>query len=79
MHNLAIAMSRMDHQVTGSDDQIFEPSRTRLADNGILPKQEGWFPENITKDLDAVILGMHAHKDNPELERAKELGLDIFS
>lgn len=79
MHNLAIAMSRMGHQVTGSDDQIFEPSRTRLADNGILPKQEGWFSGNITEDLDAVILGMHAHKDNPELERAKELGLEIFS
>jgi UDP-N-acetylmuramate: L-alanyl-gamma-D-glutamyl-meso-diaminopimelate ligase len=79
MHNLAIAMCRMGHQVSGSDDQIFEPSRSRLDKEGILPEEDGWSPELISEELDAVILGMHAHKDNPELEKAKELGLQIFS
>lgn len=79
MHNLAIALSRKGAVVTGSDDEIFEPSRTRLEKQGILPMEIGWYPEKITADLDAVILGMHAREDNPELIRAKELGLNIFS
>ncbi|MDR1877090.1 MAG: Mur ligase domain-containing protein [Flavobacteriaceae bacterium] len=79
MHNLALALVQKGYQITGSDDAIFEPSRSRLEKQGILPQQTGWFPEKITKDLDAVILGMHAHKDNPELQKAKELGLRIYS
>lgn len=79
MHNLAIALSRKGAIVTGSDDEIFEPSRTRLDKQGILPKEIGWFAEKITSDLDAVILGMHAREDNPELLKAKELGLSIYS
>ena len=79
MHNLAIALKNKGFEVTGSDDAIFEPSKTRLEQKGILPKEFGWFPEKITADIDAVILGMHAHADNPELVRAKELGLKIYS
>lgn len=79
MHNLAIALHEGGHQITGSDDQIFEPSRTRLKKRGLLPAQEGWFAEKITEELDAIILGMHAREDNPELLRAQELGLNIFS
>lgn len=79
MHNLAIALSRKGATVTGSDDEIFEPSRTRLEKQGILPETIGWFPEKITTGLDAVILGMHAREDNPELLKAKELNLPIFS
>jgi len=79
MHNLAIALKNKGYEVTGSDDAIFEPSKTRLEQKGILPKEFGWFPEKITADIDAVILGMHAHADNPELARAKELGLKIYS
>lgn len=79
MHNLAIALKNKGFEVTGSDDAIFEPSKTRLEQKGILPKEFGWFPEKITADIDAVILGMHAHADNPELARAKELGLKIYS
>lgn len=79
MHNLAIALNEGGHRVTGSDDQIFEPSRGRLAARGLLPAQEGWFAEKITEELDAIILGMHAREDNPELLRAQELGLNIFS
>jgi len=80
MHNLAIAISKKDNfQVTGSDDEIFEPSRSRLKENGLLPDKLGWFPERIYKGLHAVILGMHATADNPELIRAKELGLKIYS
>ncbi|MCJ8155449.1 Mur ligase family protein [Chryseobacterium sp. SSA4.19] len=79
MHNLAIALKDKGYQVSGSDDAIFEPSRSRLEKKGILPATLGWFPEKITSDLDAVILGMHAHQDNPELARAKELGLKIYS
>lgn len=79
MHNLAIALHNSGHQVTGSDDQIFEPSRSRLADKGLLPGMEGWDEGRITEDIDAVILGMHARKDNPELLRSQELGLNIFS
>jgi UDP-N-acetylmuramate: L-alanyl-gamma-D-glutamyl-meso-diaminopimelate ligase len=79
MHNLAIALSRKGEKVTGSDDEIFEPSRTRLEKEGILPKQLGWDADKITTNIDAVILGMHAHEDNPELLKAKELGLKIYS
>jgi len=79
MHNLAIALSRKGFEVTGSDDEIFEPSKGRLKKEGLLPKQLGWNESFITADLDAVILGMHARTDNPELSRAKELGLSIFS
>jgi UDP-N-acetylmuramate: L-alanyl-gamma-D-glutamyl-meso-diaminopimelate ligase len=79
MHNLAIALSRKGANVTGSDDEIFEPSRTRLEKQGILPDTIGWFPEKINAQLDAVILGMHARADNPELLKAKELGLAIYS
>lgn len=79
MHNLAIALYLKGFSVTGSDDEIFEPSRTRLAESGLLPEKAGWFPEKITRQLDAVILGMHAKADNPELIRAQELGVKIYS
>ncbi|MEK6450237.1 MULTISPECIES: UDP-N-acetylmuramate--L-alanine ligase [Myroides] len=79
MHNLALALHAKGDVVSGSDDAIFEPSKTRLAQQGLLPEQEGWFPEKITSDIEAVILGMHAKGDNPELAKAKELGLKIYS
>lgn len=79
MHNLAIALHEKGYEVTGSDDAIFEPSASRLEKRGLLPKKLGWFPEKITSDLDAVILGMHAHADNPEMIKAQELGLKIYS
>lgn len=79
MHNLAIALHLKGHQVTGSDDEIFDPSKTRLEKYGLLPEAFGWFPEKLNKNMDAVILGMHARADNPELAMAKELGIPIFS
>src|SRR6056300_934180 len=79
MHNLALALNDMGYQVTGSDDEIFEPSKSRLKNKGILPTEIGWNPNKIHENLDAVILGMHARKDNPELLHAQELGLPIFS
>src|SRR6478672_526877 len=79
MHNLALALHNKGYQVTGSDDAIFEPSKTRLEKKGLMPKEMGWFPEKITSDIEAVILGMHAKADNPELLKAQELGLKIFS
>ena len=79
MHNLAIALSRKGINVTGSDDEIFEPSRTRLENQGILPSSIGWNADIISSDLDAVILGMHAREDNPELLKAKELNIPIYS
>jgi len=79
MHNLAIALHRQGFDVTGSDDEIFEPSRSRLDRLGLLPDKLGWHPEDITEDIDAVILGMHARADNPELKRAQELGIPVFS
>ena len=79
MHNLAIALHLKHYVVSGSDDEIFEPSASRLAAHGLLPASWGWFPEKISPDLDAVILGMHARADNPELIRAQELNLRIFS
>ena len=79
MHNLAIALHNKGEVVTGSDDEIFDPSKSRLAAKGLLPEKYGWFPEKITANIDAVILGMHAKADNPELLKAKDLGLKIFS
>jgi UDP-N-acetylmuramate: L-alanyl-gamma-D-glutamyl-meso-diaminopimelate ligase len=79
MHNLALALNHKGYNITGSDDVIFEPSKSRLADKGLLPEVIGWFPEKITNTLDAVILGMHAKADNPELLKAQELQLQIFS
>lgn len=79
MHNLAIALSRKGAHVTGSDDEIFEPSKSRLNRQGILPNSIGWDPARIHSKLDAVILGMHARIDNPELAKAKALGIPIFS
>lgn len=80
MHNLALAIQqKAGYVVTGSDDEIFDPARTHLADAGLLPDEMGWHPERITPDIDAIILGMHAREDNPELVRARELGLRIYS
>ena len=79
MHNLAISMSNKGHNISGSDDEIFEPARSRLSDHKLLPEEEGWFPAKITKDIDIIILGMHAKDDNPELLEAINLGLKIYS
>jgi UDP-N-acetylmuramate: L-alanyl-gamma-D-glutamyl-meso-diaminopimelate ligase len=79
MHNLAIALKLAGHQVSGSDDEIFEPSKSRLGNYGLLPEKFGWFPERIHSGLDAVILGMHARGENPELSRANELGIPVHS
>ena len=80
MHNLALAVaSKAGYQVTGSDDEIFDPALSHLREAGLLPDEMGWHPERITPDIDAIILGMHAREDNPELVRARELGLKIYS
>lgn len=79
MHNLALALHHKGYEVTGSDDEVFEPSKGRLAKYGLLPATMGWDEANITKDIDAVILGMHARADNPELLKAQKLGLKIYS
>lgn len=80
MHNLALAVaSKSGYIVTGSDDEIFDPALTHLREAGILPDEMGWHPERITPDIDAIILGMHAREDNPELVRARELGIKIYS
>ena len=79
MHNLALALHHKGYEVTGSDDVIFEPSKSRLEAQGLLPDSVGWDPEKISEQLDAIILGMHAKKDNPELLKAQELGLKIYS
>lgn len=79
MHNLALALQEKGNEVTGSDDMIYEPSRSRLEKKGLLPPQYGWYPEKIHSGLDAVILGMHAREDNPELAKARELGLKVYS
>lgn len=79
MHNLAISLKKNGHKISGSDDEIYEPSRTNLEKNGLLPDQMGWDPSRITRELDLIILGMHAREDNPELIRAKELGIRIES
>lgn len=79
MHNLAIALQCNHHTVSGSDDEIYNPARDRLAERGLLPSEMGWFPDRISKDLDVIILGMHARGDNPELQRAQELGIPVYS
>lgn len=79
MHNLALALHHKGDTISGSDDTIFEPSKSRLQKAGLLPESFGWFPEKITSDVDAIILGMHAKADNPELLKAQELGLKIYS
>src|SRR6476469_3298223 len=79
MHQLAIVLKRKGYQVTGSDDEIFEPAKSNLSREGILPDEIGWQTRRITKDLDAVILGIHTKADNPEIQRAKELGVSIYS
>ena len=79
MHNLAIALHKQGHMVSGSDDEIFDPARTNLDKYGLLPLCEGWNPEKIEDDIDLIILGMHARKDNPELAKAKEKGIRILS
>ena len=79
MHNFALALAHLGHDVTGSDDQIFEPSRGRLKKANLLPDEEGWNEDRITEDIDVIILGMHARTDNPELLKAQTLGLNIQS
>lgn len=79
MHNLALALHDKGDHITGSDDAVFEPSKSRLQTKGLLPEEEGWFPGRITPELDAVIVGMHAKPDNPELLKAQQLGLTIYS
>ncbi|MCH2032244.1 MAG: Mur ligase domain-containing protein [Tenacibaculum sp.] len=79
MHNLALALYQKGYQITGSDDTIHDPSKSRLKAKGLLPEEFGWFEEKITSDIDAVILGMHAKEDNPELLKAQKLGLKIYS
>ena len=79
MHNIALAMQQSGHHVTGSDDEIYEPSKSRLQKAGLLPEKMGWDADRITPDLDYIILGMHATSDNPEISRAQELGIRIYS
>ena len=79
MHNIALDLHAQGHIVTGSDDEIYEPSLSRLQKAGIAPKQFGWFPDKITSDTDIVILGMHAKADNPELKKAQDLGITVYS
>lgn len=79
MHNLAICLKEAGHEVSGSDDEIFEPSRSELGKHGLLPQKDGWFPDKIDQSIDSVVLGMHARADNPELQKATELGIPIFS
>jgi UDP-N-acetylmuramate: L-alanyl-gamma-D-glutamyl-meso-diaminopimelate ligase len=79
MHNLAIALHLKGYEVTGSDDEIFDPAKSRLKKYGLLPSKTGWDPGKINLSLDAIILGMHARADNPELQKARELNLKIYS
>ncbi len=79
MHQLAIALSIKGYKITGSDDEIFEPAATNLKNAGIFPEADGWHPEKINGDIDAIILGMHAKQDNPELQKAMDAGVKIFS
>lgn len=79
MHNLAIALQKNGYTVSGSDDEIYDPSYTNLKNSNLLPTEIGWFPKKITKDIDTIILGRHANNDNPELLRAQELGINIYS
>ncbi|MGB1248233.1 MAG: Mur ligase domain-containing protein, partial [Chitinophagales bacterium] len=79
MHNLAICLHKKGHKVSGSDDIIFDPSKSNLEEHGLLPKKIGFTENNINKDIDAIILGMHARQDNVELKEAQKLGLKIYS
>jgi len=79
MHNLALALLSQGHEITGSDDEIYEPSKSLLEKHGLLPAEFGWFPDKINQDIDTIVLGMHARADNPELLKAQELGLKIES
>src|SRR5690349_5406956 len=79
MHQLASHLKAQGNTITGSDDAIFDPAKTNLEKLGLMPEATGWFPEKITTGIDAVILGMHAKADNPELMKAKELGIKIYS
>ncbi len=79
MHQLASHLKNQGNTITGSDDAIYEPAKSNLEKLGLMPGQVGWFPEKITSDIDAIILGMHAKADNPELVKAQELGLKIYS
>ena len=79
MHNMALALLHKGFKVTGSDDAVFSPSKERLEKHGLLPNELGWFPDKITSDLDAIILGMHARENNPELAKAKKINIPIFS
>lgn len=79
MHNLALALHHKGYHISGSDDMIYEPSRSRLSKNGLLPEEFGWFPKKINSTIDAVILGMHAREDNPELLAARSAGIPIYS
>ncbi|HRW98440.1 MAG TPA: Mur ligase domain-containing protein, partial [Cyclobacteriaceae bacterium] len=79
MHNLAIALHKAGHHVTGSDDDIQDPSKSELDKYKLLPESMGWFPDKLDSSYDAVILGMHARKDNPELAKAQSLGLPVYS
>lgn len=79
MHNLALALQKIGHNVSGSDDEIYNPAKDRLEKAGLLPEKFGWFPEKITPELDLAILGMHARADNPELLRAQEIGVQVMS
>lgn len=79
MHNMALELQAHGHQVTGSDDEIFDPAKSRLQAAGLLPEQYGWFPKKVHENLDGIILGMHARSDNPELLKAQQLGLPIYS
>ena len=79
MHNIALDLHAQGHMITGSDDEIYEPSLGRLKKVGIAPETFGWFPDKVTTDIDFVILGMHAKADNPELLKAQELGIKVYS
>lgn len=79
MHQLAICLQKKGHKVSGSDDVIFDPARSNLAAHSLLPEKEGWYPAKITPNIEAILLGMHAKKDNPELEKALKLGIPIYS
>ena len=79
MHNLAITLKQLGYEVSGSDDKIYDPSRSRLEKYNLLPKDLGWFPELIDKEIDFIVLGMHAKKDNPELLKALDLDCKIYS
>lgn len=79
MHQLAITLKNKGYTVSGSDDEVYEPAKTNLAKAGLLPNESGWFPEKITPDLDAIILGMHARRENPELQKASSLHIPMYS